>query len=442
MKNRSSLIAKRNPDVRKAVLDMLEEAISAVDPYTCVKDALDLDGNILSVKGLKIDLGKVNRIFVVGGGKASIGMLRAVVEILGDRITAGIVNSLESCKIGPVTVIRASHPHPSEEGLEGARRILELCRSAGENDLVLCLISGGGSAMLPLPAEGITLEEKKETARLLMMSGATIDELNVVRKHLSMIKGGRLARAAYPAMVISLIMSDVVGDPLESIASGPTAPDSSTYADALDILRRYNLLDRVPRNVLNHLLEGKDETPKPDDPVFDRVHNIIVANNRIALVAAAGKAAELGYTAHILTSSLEGEAREVGIVLSSIGSEIVKYADPFRPPVILLAGGETTVTVRGSGKGGRNTELVLGALTRLEAGITLLSVGTDGVDGSSGAAGAIVDCEDRKDDIVNFLENNDSATYLAREGCLIDTGPTGTNVCDIVILAITEPRNP
>lgn len=439
MKNRDRLVARRNPDLRGALLDMVEAAISAVDPYRCVRNALHLKDSVLSVNGLEIDLKEVDRIFVVGGGKASTGMLRAVVEVLGDYIKDGFVNAFESGKIGPVKVLRASHPHPSEDGMEGARRILELCGNAGENDLVICLISGGGSAMLPVPAEGITLEEKKETARLLMMAGATIDELNIVRKHLSMIKGGLLARAAFPARVISLIMSDVVGDPLESIASGPTAPDPSTYRDALEILRRYDLVDRVPRNVLNRILKGKHETPKPDDSVFRRVHNIIVANNRMALVAASRKAAELGYPAHILTSSLEGEAREVGIVLSSIGSEIVRYRDPFRPPVILLFGGETTVTVRGSGKGGRNTELVLGALTRLKQGITLLSVGTDGVDGSSGAAGAIVDCEDRREDMMDYLENNDSATYLAREDCLIETGPTGTNVCDIVILAASEP---
>jgi len=439
VKNRDRLVAKRNPDLRGALLDMVEAAISAVDPYRCVRNALHLKGSVLSVNGLEIDLKEVDRIFVVGGGKASTGMLRAVVEVLGDYIKDGIVNALESGRIGPVKVMRASHPHPSEDGMKGARQILELCRNAGENDLVICLISGGGSAMLPVPAEGITLEEKKETARLLMMAGATIDELNIVRKHLSMIKGGLLARAAFPARVISLIMSDVVGDPLESIASGPTAPDPSTYRDALEILRRYDLVDRVPRNVLNRILEGKHETPKPDDSVFRKVHNIIVANNRMALVAASRKAAELGYPAHILTSSLEGEAREVGIVLSSIGSEIVRYRDPFRPPVMLLSGGETTVTVRGSGKGGRNTELVLGALTRLKPGITLLSVGTDGVDGSSGAAGAIVDCEDRREDMMDYLENNDSATYLAREDCLIETGPTGTNVCDIVILAASEP---
>lgn len=288
--------------------------------------------------------------------------------------------------------------------------------------------------MMPLPADGLTIDDKRRTARELMLAGATIEEINVVRRHLSAIKGGRLARAACPARVLSLILSDVVGDPLESIASGPTAPDPTTYSDALTVLMKYGVIERIPASVIDHLTKGDQQNPGPGDPTFERVSNLIVGSNRMALVAAADEAEKLGYRTLVLTAFLEGEAREVGKVMAALGNEMVTSSLPLKPPAFIIAGGETTVTVKGLGTGGRNTELVLGALSKMRKGFTLLSFGTDGIDGISEAGGAIADSRSG-DHVQRYLDNNDSASYFRRYGGLIVTGPTGTNVGDIILLA-------
>ncbi|MFP4197663.1 MAG: glycerate kinase [Methanomassiliicoccales archaeon] len=428
----------RDREVREHLLQVLEAAVDAVDPYNAVMNALELEGDVLRVDGTEYDLSGYCSVYVVGGGKATAGMARAVNELIGDRITEGLVNVLEEGEEGAIELHRSSHPHPSEEGMEGAKRIMNICSKAKEKDLVIALISGGGSAMMPLPCEGITVEEKRETAEKLMEAGVTINELNAVRKHLSMIKGGQMAKAAFPADIISLIMSDVVDDPLEGISSGPTAPDGSTFQDALDVIERYHLIGEMPDSVMAHLRKGEGETPDREDQVFDKVQNLVVANNRIALMAAEGMAMELGYSALLLSSSLEGEAREVGTALAAMGNEVLVSSHPLPPPCVLLAGGETTVTVRGNGTGGRNSEMVLSALRKIREGVTFLSFGSDGVDGKSHAGGAMTDLFDRMDDLERFLENNDSATYMEREGGLIVTGPTGTNVGDIVLLAIPK----
>lgn len=438
IRERSNLLEGKDPSVREDLLEVLEAALSSIDPYRCVREAISIHENMLLVDDNRIDLDLLDRVIVVGTGKASVGMARAVHDVLGDRITMGFLNVLEKGRIGNIELHRSTHPHPSETAREGAERILSICEGAGQDDLVICLISGGGSAMMPLPPDDVGLEDKKETSGLLMLAGADIQELNTVRKHLSRIKGGNLAKACHPARVLSLIISDVVGDPIESICSGPTAPDPTTFDQALGVLEKYELTEKVPGDVVEHLKRAELETPKPDDRVFEKVSNIIVANNRKALFSGQKKAESLGYNAVILTSSLEGEAREVGKVMASIGNEVVSNHDPVAPPAMLLAGGETTVTVRGKGRGGRNSELVLSALARLLDGVTIASFGTDGIDGNSKAGGAMADSGSLRSDWLDFLENNDSARYFEREGSLMVTGPTGTNVGDIIILAVRK----
>ncbi|MDD1767678.1 MAG: glycerate kinase, partial [Methanomassiliicoccales archaeon] len=422
------------------LLEILEAAVDAIDPYRCVKDALGLKKDVLSVGGKEYLLSRFDRIIVVGAGKASKRMAEAVDEVLGDGISDGTVNFLEEGRVGRITLHKSTHPHPGREGVEGALEIKRLCEAATEKDLVICLISGGGSAMMPCPVDGVTLEEKGRTAQLLMLRGARINELNVVRRHLSCLKGGNLARLAHPATVLSLIVSDVVRDPLESISSGPTAPDPTTSDDALAVLTRFDLIEEVPESVVRHLKSRRNENPKPGDRIFDRVNNVIVASNQIALSAAETKARDLGYNTAIITSSLEGEARDVGRTFSALANGIVRASSPVPPPAVVIAGGETTVTVVGKGKGGRNCELVLSALQDLDERITMLSFGTDGIDGSSEAGGAIGDAKAWKDDAPAFLENNDSASYFDREGGLILTGPTGTNVGDVILVIASRKR--
>lgn len=438
--NRDQLLAKGDGEEKARLLEILEAAVDAIDPYRCVKDALVLKEDVLSVGGKEYLLSRFDRIIVVGAGKASKRMVEAVDEVLGDRISDGTVNFLEEGKVGRITLHKSTHPHPGREGMEGALEIKRLCEAATEKDLVVCLISGGGSAMMPCPVDGVTLEEKGRTAQLLMLRGARINELNVVRRHLSCLKGGNLARLAHPATVLSLIVSDVVRDPLESISSGPTAPDPATSDDALAVLTKFDLIEEVPESVICHLKSRRDENPKPGDRIFDRVNNVIVASNQIALSAAETKARDLGYNTAIITSSLEGEAREVGRTFSALANGIVRASNPVPPPAVVIAGGETTVTVVGKGKGGRNCELVLSALQDLDESITMLSFGSDGIDGSSEAGGAIGDAKTWKDDAAAFLENNDSASYFDREGGLILTGPTGTNVGDVVLVMASRKR--
>lgn len=436
--NREELIASGDRKIRAEMLGVLDAAIDAIDPYGCVKKALQINGNEIRIGNETLNLESVSRIFVVGAGKASAKMAAAINDMLGEKITEGIVNTISEGRVGKIVLHKATHPHPGIEGLVGALKIKRICEEAGENDLIICLISGGGSAMMPCPAEGITLEEKKMTAEMLMLAGATIEELNTVRRHLSCLKGGNLAKAAFPATVLSLIISDVINDPLESIASGPTAPDPTTFNDALQVLKKYDLLDKVPRSVRERLERGGEENPKPGDVVFNKVKNVIVASNRIALEAAQKKAREYGYETIILTSSMRGEARDVGRAFARLGKEILHAIESRDTKRMIIAGGETTVTVRGKGKGGRNCEFVLGALLELEKGITILSFGTDGIDGNTDAGGAIADCHVFAKEAVEYLANNDSYSYFKKHRGLIFTGPTGTNVGDIVLLAVSR----
>lgn len=426
----------------QTVMEVLNAALYAADPYHAVLTALEDEeaGTTLTA---------TERIYVLGAGKAGAAMARAAEDFLGSRVTSGLVVVKDAHAEGPqlrhVELVEAAHPVPDERGAEATARLLEMAQSARDDDAVLCLISGGGSALLVSPAEGITVACVQETTSLLLRAGATINELNAVRKHLSRVAGGQLARASHPARVLSLILSDVIGSPLDVIASGPTAPDPTTYVDALAIIERYGLAEQVPGTVSERLRRGASgelpETPKSGDPIFRAVRNKIVASNVIAVEAAERCARDLGLHCAIMSTHLEGEAREVGKVLAGIAREIAQHNRPLPRPACALFGGETTVTVRGSGAGGRNSELALSAalsLQGLEPDVVVASFATDGGDGASPGAGAIVDGTtiDRAKasglDPRAALADNDSYTFLAALGDAIITGPTGTNVNDVM----------
>ncbi len=425
-------------------------AIKAVDPEECVNRRLQLSGTDLLVGGDFYPLATIGKLFVVGIGKASAAMACAVEKLLGDHISDGVIitkyghgMALKHCRL-----LECGHPVPDASGVEATAILLNFVAQATADDLILCLISGGGSALCPAPAVGITLADKQAATRLLLASGATIHEINTIRKHLSRIKGGQLCRAANGARMVSLILSDVIGDNLDIIASGITAPDPSTFSDCLAILSRYQLLDKIPAVVHQHLAAGVNglaqETPKPGDPVFAKVRNHIIGSITDALAAAAGKAKTLGFRPMTLTSSLQGEARQAAGVLSGIALLSRRSGQPVQPPACLLAGGETTVTLHGGGLGGRNMEFALaGAMTLAETrGILLLSAGTDGTDGPTDAAGAFADgttagrAEALGISLGQHLADNDSYRFFQRLGDLFITGPTRTNVMDLVIFLV------
>ncbi len=437
-----------DPEHREPMLKVMAAALRAVDPANAVKRAVSRRGDVLEVDGATFDLGRIDRVLVVGAGKASAPMARALEEILGDRISAGWVNVRYGYAVPTekIHIHEAGHPIPDESGVRGAGEILRILADARENDLVIALISGGGSALLTAPAEGISLEDLQATNRLLLASGATINEINAVRKHLSRVKGGQLARAAHPARLVTLILSDVVGNPLDVIASGPTVPDTSTFADAWDVLTKYGLVDEVPPTVVKRIRDGVGgtvpETPKPGDPVFDRTWNVIVADNSVAAQAAADEAEALGFHPLILTTFLEGEAREVGRVVAALAKEEAVRHGPVPLPACLILGGETTVTLRGNGKGGRNQELALAAALAIRGmdRVAVASLGTDGSDGPTDAAGGLVDGStvargaERGLSAEKHLQNNDSYHFLEAVNDLLKTGPTRTNVNDLVFV--------
>ena len=403
IKNKRQLIENGESDInRKAralALESLECALNAADPEKLLRSAVKLENSILHVHGHSFDLRKFKHLYVVGGGKAGGSMAEALEKILGNRITAGAVNvphgsKHETCVI---KLQEASHPLPDEAGAEGARRILEIAGRAEKDDLVICLISGGGSSLLPLPRGNISLEDKRALTSALLRSGATIREVNTVRKHLSAFKGGWLAKKAYPATMLNLILSDVMGDSLEFIASGPTVPDSTTFADARKALEKHALWDKASESIRKVLSDGEKgfipETPKADDRAFKKVYNVVVGNNHVATIAACNYLKSHGVNTLLLTAPLEGEARNVGTMLASVAHEIGASGKRVTKPAAIIAGGETTVTVKGKGSGGRNQELLLSAALQLKKteGVVMASMSTDGVDGPTDAAGAIVD---------------------------------------------------
>ena len=421
-------------------------AIQAADPYTSAA----FHGQIVRAK---VEYHKPQRAFVVGFGKAACPMAKAVEEQLLDLIHAGVViTKYGHCgkyEFKKIKVFEAGHPLPDKNGMRGTEEIINLLKNADEKNLVVCLISGGGSALLVAPHEGISLDEKQQITEMLLMAGADINELNAVRKHISAVKGGRLAEIAFPARMISLILSDVIGDSIDVIASGPTAPDKSTFIDAQRVLDKYKLFDRIPesvRCVIGDGIKGRiPETPKEGNPLFSGVENIIIGSNRIALTAAKKKAEEIGFGAEIISSELQGEAREIGKWLAEKAKDIresVKQGG--QTSRCIISGGETTVTVKGKGLGGRNMELALAFAMEIEGidGIKFLSAGTDGTDGPTDATGAIVDGKTietaRAAGLVPevYLNNNDSYNFFKKIDGLLITGPTGTNVMDIQIIIV------
>ena len=436
--------------IRENAIDIFQAGLRAVAPGAAIKKFCQLDGETLIVDGQKYELSKYPSIFIIGAGKAGASMAKAVEDILGDRITAGLItvkyDHLEDLK--RVKIQEAGHPVPDQNGLDGAQAIYQLASTADTGTLVICLISGGGSALLPLPVAGVTLEDKQQTTRVLLACGATIHEINAVRKHLSLIKGGGLAKAVYPATLITLILSDVVGDDLDSIASGPCVPDSKTFSDCMAIFAKYSIETEVPSRVLEYIESGiagqVPETPKVGQEPFKNTQNVIVASNFNALLKAKEKAEDLGYNTLLLSSMLEGETREVAANHIAIAREIQKHGYPLQTPACILSGGETTVKIRGSGKGGRNQEFALAAAVKM-AGMshtTVLSAGTDGSDGPTDAAGAIVDDttlhRSKEAGLLaqQYLDNNDAYNFFDRLNDLYKTGPTNTNVMDLRIVLI------
>jgi glycerate 2-kinase len=469
-------------DSRQRISRILQSALQAVDARQAVQAHVTVSEDALRVGPKAYSLRQIERVFVVGAGKAGAPMAAALTESLGTRISAGAVNvkhghgsairELRVCfgeggagaadasrtvlsAVSRIAVVEAGHPVPDEAGLAGARRIAALVQGLTPRDLVIVLISGGGSALLPLPVEDVTLDDYRALTGLLLRSGADIQEINAVRKHCSQLQGGGLARLAAPAQIATLILSDVVGSPLDVIASGPTVPDRSTFSDALVVLERYQLLREVPGSVLGHLRRGAagaiPDTPKPGDSLFEGVTNVIIGDNERAGRAALAEARCQGYQCLLLTTFLQGEAREIGKAVAGLAQGIAWGQSDLKPPACLVLGGETTVTVRGQGTGGRNQELALAAAIALDAyplpdgiEVAIVSLATDGTDGPTGAAGGIATADTlRRGRALGLnaraaLADNDSYHYLGALGELVITGPTGTNVNDLILVCVSR----
>lgn len=422
-----------------AAADALKRAaLDAVDPGAAVRRHVRREGNELLVGERRYDLDGFEHVFLVGGGKAAVPMAAALVQILGERLTRGAVVTKAGHAQGwahpRIQVVEAGHPVPDANSVRGGRLVADLAAEAGPDDLVICLISGGGSALLTHPAAGLTLDDLQAVTDALLRCGAPINEINAVRKHASRIKGGNLARLAAPAQLVTLILSDVIGDPLDVIASGPTVPDSTTVADAREVLARYGI-------------EGGGrlrETPKPGDEVFEDVQDVVIGSNRLAARAAVDEARRRGFDTLLLGTYAEGEAREVGTVAAALTKGVRADGDPLSPPACLIWGGETTVTVRGDGKGGRNQELALAAALALDgwSDVLMMALATDGTDGPTDAAGAVVTGDTMRRarelglDARVALEANDSYHFFEALGDLIRTGPTGTNVNDLLFILV------
>lgn len=442
-------------ELRKVAQVIFAKAIAAVDPSKKLGEMLRIEQGRLIIatderEEKSLDLNSFQNIFLIGTGKASASMAQSIEAIFGDYITAGVITTKygHTLPLKKTVIIEAGHPLPDQKGFEGAKTIRALLKGSGPEDLILFLLSGGGSALLPLPADGITLEEKQEVTQFLLDCGADIKEINTIRKHISQIKGGWLARWAYPSTMLSFILSDVVGDPLDVIASGPTVPDPSTFEEAWEILKKYGLLKKIAHPIQKHLLSGKEgkieETPKPGEAVFRKVYNHLIGSNIIALRAAEREALSHGFQTLILSSSIVGETKEAARFHTAIVNEVISSGHPLSKPACIISGGETTVTIKGHGQGGRNQEFVLAGA--LEIGglekVVLLSGGTDGTDGPTDAAGAIADpttlirAQSMGLNSKAYLENNDSYSFFKSLGDLLITGPTHTNVMDVRILLV------
>ncbi len=439
--------SQKRKKARKDALTIFSHALCAVEAGKAVRRHLRLEGDHLFLDYPVVPFSHFRRCIVIGAGKASAAMGKAVEDVLGDCIEEGriTVKYGHTHPLSRIHLTEAGHPIPDAQGVAGASAILKMVQRAGPDHLIIALFSGGGSALLPLPIEGISLEEKQHTISVLLNCGATIHEINTIRKHVSRIKGGRLAKAAYPSRLITLILSDVVGDDLDVIASGPTVPDSSTFADCLNIVSKYDLGKRIPTSIMALLNGGLSrntpETPKPGEPIFEKTENRIIGSNSEALSAAKATSERLGYRTLVLSSTIQGDTREAALFHAAIVREIHRTGNPIPPPACILSGGETTVKVTGNGMGGRNQEFTLQAALEI-AGcgpLIMLSAGTDGTDGPTDAAGAVAD------DItisrayamgmepMRHLDNNDAYTFFKVLDDLVITGPTDTNVMDLRI---------
>jgi hydroxypyruvate reductase len=442
-------------DMKRMAKAIFLKALAAVDPSEILKDKIRIERDrlLINTEGESekvFELSGVKKTYLVGTGKASNSMAQAIEGIFGDRITKGVITTKygHQLPLKKTEIIEAGHPLPDRKGYEGAKKIQRLLKESGPEDLVIFLLSGGGSALLPFPADQIDLKEKQEVTQLLLDCGADIKEINTIRKHISRIKGGWLAKWAYPSMVIGLILSDVVGDQLEVIGSGPTVADPSTFEEAWEILRKYDLLNEMAPSIQRYLQLGKEgkveETPKPQDVTFAKVYNSLIGSNILALRAAEKEATCLGFNTLILSSSIEGETREAARFHTAIAKEVISSGNPISRPACILSGGETTVTIKGKGRGGRNQEFALAGA--LEIGgiekVVLLSGGTDGTDGPTDATGAMADhtTVQRGKSMgldPNFhLNNNDAYPFFEKLGDLLITGPTHTNVMDVRIILV------
>lgn len=443
----------------RTLAEVMSAALAAVDPAAAVRAAMRREDMTISVGGRCYKLNQGGRVFVVGGGKAGAPMTQAAHECLGDVVAAGLVVVKEGHtgsagdRVGNIEIVEASHPVPDERGVRAANRIRSMLRErVGADDLAIVLLSGGGSALLTLPVPGVSLEDLRQMIDVLLNSGATINEVNCLRKHCAQIGGGGLANFAAHARIATLILSDVIGSPLDVIASGPTVPDPTTFDDASEIVGRYELEGRLPATIINRLRRGhaggEPETLKPDSAVWGNVHNVVIANNRIAAEACVAAARERGIDARVLTTFLEGEAREVGRVAAGIARESVVQSERTNRSSLIVCGGETTVTVHGQGTGGRNQELALGAVAPLAGvnGASIATLATDGGDGATNAAGAVVTGEtiDRARalnlDPTDALRRNDSYNFFAPLGALLRPGPTLTNVNDLLFIYAAPPN--
>jgi glycerate-2-kinase len=440
-----SSIDEKEKKAKKLVLKAINNALKKSQADRIVKDRVKVDGAKLYIMNNVFNLDKFERVIVVGAGKASGAMAKALEDMLNDRIFEGFVNVPEGTasryKLEKIFLNEASHPKPNQKGVDGAKRIVEIVSNAKEKDLVICLISGGGSALLPLPVDDVALGAKGLVSIELMRRGATINELNTVRKHLSQIKGGWLAKHAYPATLITLIMSDVVGDRLDVIASGPTSPDTTTFKDAIKVLKKYSLWDEVDESIKRRFVKGQrgeiPETPKEDDICFTKTYNFILANNRYACKVVEETLKGEGVKTVFLSSCVEGEARHIGVFLSSL----IQERKDAKESIAFICGGETVVTVKGRGKGGRNQELALASIFKIKGieGGVIAAIGTDGIDGMSDAAGAIAtwNTYDKAAKIgmnpIEYLEDNDSGTFFSKLKDAMVTGPTGTNLNDVYL---------
>jgi hydroxypyruvate reductase len=440
--------------LRASAKKIFRFSLKAVDPYYAIKKQIKLHEDNLWVGRSLYRLKDTRRILVIGAGKASAPMAQAVEKILGPRIRKGMVVTKQGyvAPLRRIKLVQGGHPLPDKGGLEGTRRSLKLISNLNQDDLVICLISGGGSSLLVSPGPGISLKDVKELTDQLLRCGADIKEINTIRKHISQIKGGRLAQKAYPAHVITLILSDVIGSRLDSIASGPTAPDTTTFSDCLKIIQKYKLKNMIPKSIHDHLKKGAQgkikETPKPGDPIFKKVRNSIIGSNSLALEAARKKAEGLGFNTAIISRPVSGDTTRAAVKHGNFAKRIQGTGDPVSPPACLVSGGETTVKIRGKGLGGRNQEFVLVGATKIAGlkNIVMLSAGTDGTDGPTDAAGAICDGKtieralQKGLDPKQYLDNNDSYHFFGKLGDLLKTGPTNTNVMDVHLVLVGTKR--